>query len=131
MKILIVEDDLISRRLLQKFLLPYGDCETAVDGLKAITAIEHAFINDQPYDLICLDIMMPQMDGHEVLKKIRDIETQKNIDGNNRVKIIMTTALTDRGNVVQAAKEKCDAYIAKPINKQELQRKLQSLGLLK
>ncbi|HBN09144.1 MAG TPA: response regulator, partial [Cyanobacteria bacterium UBA8530] len=61
MRILIVEDDFTSRRLLQKILAPYGECEIAINGKEAVSAVELAWGEDAPYHLICLDIMMPEM----------------------------------------------------------------------
>ena len=63
LKILIAEDDLISRKFLSKFLSQYGECDIVVDGLEAIDAYMLAMREKKPYDLICLDIMMPKLDG--------------------------------------------------------------------
>ena len=92
MKILIVEDDFISRKLMQKFLDPYGETDVAVNGEEALDAFQMAWKEDSPYDLICLDIMMPQKDGQEVLRTIRAIETGKGLEGEKSAKILMTTA---------------------------------------
>ena len=64
-KTLIVEDDFACRKALQIFLSEYGNCFIAVNGCEAVEAVRQALDEDQPYDLICLDIMMPEMDGHE------------------------------------------------------------------
>ena len=79
MKYLIVEDDFAARRLLQRYLSNYGDCDIAVDGNEAVEAFRQAVDEKEPYDLICLDIMMPNMDGHEALKVIRQIESEHGI----------------------------------------------------
>ena len=91
--ILIVEDDMVSRKFLSKFLSRYGDCDLVVDGLEAIDAYLMATKEDSPYDLICLDVMMPKIDGIKVLKTIRDLEKQNDLAENERSKIIMTTVL--------------------------------------
>lgn len=93
MRILIAEDDLTSRKFLFKFLSKYGECDMVVDGLEALDAFLMSIKDEKPYDLICLDIMMPKVDGVKVLKNIRDFEIQKNIIPENRSKVIMTTAL--------------------------------------
>ena len=77
MKILIVEDDIISRTFLSKFLDQYGECDIVVDGMEALDAYLIAEKEKQPYDLIFLDIMMPKIDGTKVLKAIRDFEKQR------------------------------------------------------
>ena len=80
MKILIVEDELTSRELLKVILEPYGTVETVADGIEAMKAFNLALAS-QPYDLICLDIMLPKLNGQQVLKGIRKIEGDKGILG--------------------------------------------------
>ncbi len=130
MRILIVEDEFGSRKLMQKFLSPYGVCDLAVDGEEAVEAFTLAMKEEEPYDLICLDIMMPKKDGQTVLKEIREIEERHNITGLDGVKIIMTTALNDSKNILEAFKSQCEAYIPKPISKQKLLEEMRALGLL-
>ena len=91
MRILIAEDDFACRKFLYKFLSSYGDCDITIDGIEAIDAFMMALEEKRPYDLVCLDIMMPKMDGKKVLKSIRNIEKQKEIEKSQKVKIIMTT----------------------------------------
>lgn len=131
MKSLIVDDDFFSRRILQTILSAYGECHVAVDGKEAIFAFEQAIAEESPYDVICLDIMMPEMDGQEALKEIRKIEERKNIFGSDAVKIIMTTALDDRENIIKAFREQCESYLVKPINKSKLVKILDEFGLIK
>ncbi len=77
MKTLIVEDDFICRKLLQTFLSGYGATDVAANGVEALLAVSQAINEDEPYDLICLDILMPELDGHKVLKQIRADEEVK------------------------------------------------------
>lgn len=129
MKTLIVEDDFTSRKLLQLMLLPLGECDVAVNGKEALDAFRLAASEGKRYDLICLDIMMPEMDGHEVLKEIRRMEEEEGIVGRQAVKVIMTTALDDSKNILKAFNEQCEGYLVKPIEKRQLVEKLYSLGL--
>lgn len=130
MKILIVDDSSASRLLMQRLLEPYGEVHTAVNGRDAITAFHLAMTQGGPYHLVCLDIMMPEMGGHEVLEEIRNMEESYNIeDKQNPAKVIMITALADFENVIKAKQENCDAYIAKPITRMMLLDKIRSLGL--
>jgi two-component system chemotaxis response regulator CheY len=115
---------------MQRILSAHGECDIAVNGKEAIEAFRLAWEAGQPYDLICLDIMMPEMDGHEVLRHIREIEHGKNVEGLAGAKVIMTTAMGDYGNIIAAFKEQCDAYVLKPIDKQALLEKIHATGLL-
>ena len=130
MKYLIVEDDFAARRLLQRYLSGYGDCDIAVDGNEAVEAFGQALDENEPYDLICLDIMMPAMDGREALQVIRRIEHEHGIHGLDGVKVIMTTALGDSKNVIGSFREGCEAYIVKPIKKDKLLEEMEKLGLI-
>lgn len=116
MKILIAEDDFASRMFLYKFLASYGECDLTVDGIEAVEAFLMAHDAGNPYDLICLDIMMPKVDGIKALKAIRDIEKQKGIDEMNVAKVIMTTALNDTDSVHNSFKTGCEGYASKPID---------------
>jgi two-component system chemotaxis response regulator CheY len=130
MKILIVEDDLVSRKFLSKFLSKYGAVDVVVDGIEALDAYLLAIKDDEPYDLICLDIMMPKVDGVKVLKAIRDFETAKSFAPEKRVKVIMTTALQDTQLVQQSFEVGCEAYAAKPIDTSKFLEVMEKLCLL-
>jgi two-component system, chemotaxis family, chemotaxis protein CheY len=130
MKTLIVEDDFTSRLLLQKILSPYGESHIAVNGKEAIEAFMVAWAEGRLYDLICLDIMMPEMDGQEVLKRIRNMEDLEGVLPGRGVKVIMTTALKDKENVFTAFNEQCDAYLIKPVDKANLLGKIREFGLI-
>ena len=130
MKTLIVEDDFTSRLLLQELLKSYGLPHVAVNGKEAVEAMRTALEADEPYDLICLDIMMPEMDGHAALKEMRALEEAKGIFSTDGAKVIMTTALDDLSNTISAYYSLCDAYLVKPIHKAKLLEELRKLGLV-
>ena len=130
MKALIVEDDFSSRILLQELLAPYGQCHIAVNGREAVSAYHIALDAGQPYDLVCLDIIMPEMDGHAALKEMRAMEELERIDSTHGAKIIMTTALGDVKNVAAAYKAMCDGYLVKPVDKAKLLGLLDELKVL-
>jgi two-component system chemotaxis response regulator CheY len=130
MKFLIVEDDFTSRKLLQIHLSEFGHCHIAINGKEAIQAFKEELEKNEPYDLICLDIMMPEIDGHETLKMIRRMEQNNGIHGPEGVKIIMTTALRNSNDIFGAFKEGCEAYIVKPVKKEKLLQEMEELGLL-
>lgn len=132
MRILIAEDDLVSRKFLSKVLSKYGECDMVVDGLEAIDAFMISLKENMPYDLICLDIMMPKVDGVKVLKTIRDLELQQGLLTENKAKIIMTTALGDTEIIKTAFEYNCDAYASKPIDITkliEVMKKLELIGV--
>ncbi len=130
MKTLIVEDDFTSRLLLQELLKGYGPSHVAVNGKEAVEAVRAALEANEPYDLICLDIMMPEMDGQEALREIRALEDARGITSSYGAKIIMTTALGDLKNVSAAYGSLCDAYLVKPIEKVKLREELNKLELV-
>jgi len=129
MRILIVEDNFTSRRLMQALLSPFGTCDVAADGQAGVLAVNKALESQDPYRLICLDVMMPRIDGQKALKIIRKLEEAK-WKGKEGAKVIMTSALSDRGNVLTAIREGCEAYLVKPLKKHELLAKIRELGLL-
>ena len=130
MRTLIVEDDFTSRLLLQSLLAPYGECHLAVNGREAVAAFRTAQKSGQAYDLICMDIMMPEMDGQTAVKEIRALEEAGGTLSTQGVKIIMTTALDDVKNVVESFKSLCDAYLFKPIDTGKLDAHLRELDLV-
>jgi two-component system chemotaxis response regulator CheY len=130
LRVLIVEDDFTSRILLQEVMSRYGTCHIAVNGLEAVVAYNDAFKNQKPYHLVFLDIMMPEMDGQETLKRIRAIEKEGGVMIGHGTKIIMQTAHTDSKNILESFNEMCDAYLVKPIQINKLTDELRTLGLI-
>lgn len=130
MRILIVEDDFAGRKVLQRLLKEYGDCDVAVDGVEAVEAIDLARTAGQPYDVMFLDIMMPNMSGHEALKIIRNRERELGLSASDEVKVIMTSALDDVQSVTQSFFQGgASAYLVKPIDGDKVIEELHKLGL--
>ena len=129
MKILIAEDDFASRKFMLRFLQKFGECDITVDGLEAVDAFLIALEAGEGYDLVCLDIMMPALDGYQALKAIRDIEKEKQIPEEKRTKIIMTTALNEGRNVSKAFELGCVAYAGKPIDQEKFENVLRKMIL--
>lgn len=129
MKTLIVEDDFTSRVVLQGFLKEFGCSDIATNGIEAVEAVRLSLEINQPYDLICLDIMMPEMDGQEALKEIRRLEEGSGIISTDGAKILMTTILGDISNVMQAFHSLADGYLTKPIDKSKLMEELKKNNL--
>ena len=129
MKALIVEDDFTSRLLLQELLKPYGNSHVAVNGIEALKVCKEAIKNKSQYDLICLDIMMPEMDGQTALKEIRALEDEAGFNSSSRAAIVMTTALGDVKTVMGSYYELCDGYLVKPFSKDQLSSELRRIGI--
>ena len=130
MKILMAEDDFTSRKILQIILDKYGDVDIAADGIEAVKAVKVALADNEHYDFICLDIMMPKKSGQETLKEIRMIEKDQGILEGDGAKVIMTTALDDSNNVMAAFREMADGYLVKPISATAINNKLRELELI-
>jgi len=129
MKTLIVEDDFTSRMMMQEMLKELGPTHIAINGREALEVIEKNLESGEPYDLVCMDIMMPEMDGQEALRKIRALEMERGIVSSEGCKIIMTTALGGMKNISTAFKNLADAYLVKPIEKSKLLEKVRELDL--
>lgn len=131
MRTLIVEDDPISRRLLEKMLSPFGECCLVVNGREAVESFSRALTEREPFSLVCLDIMMPEMDGQECLKTLRRIENEMKVPPKQEAKIFMTTALDSMKNVMEAYhRGGCTAYLVKPISLEKLHDTLREYKLI-
>ncbi len=130
MKILLAEDDFASRKFMMRFLEKYGECDVTVDGQEAVEAFSMALEAKEGYDLVCLDIMMPVLDGYQALARIREIEIEHGVPEKERVKIIMTTALNEKRNVTKAFELGCTAYAGKPIDQDKFENVLRKLELI-
>jgi len=131
MKSLVVEDEFVARSLMTNMLNLFGPCHAASSGAEALEAVELALSTGSPYQLICLDILMPPGDdGMETLKKIRAIEQSKGVMGKERAKVIMTTGVDDSKQIVKSFfSGECDAYLVKPITPEKLSKELKKLDL--
>ncbi len=130
MRTLIVEDDFTNRLLLQTLLAPLGECHVAVNGREAVEAFRLALHDGRGYDLVCMDITMPEMDGHEAVQEIRHLEKTLRPSRKNLVTIIVTTASDDREDVSLALQEHCNGYLLKPIDARRLKAVLRTNGLM-
>jgi len=130
MRILVVEDDFGSRRLMQKLLEIYGDVDIVIDGEEAIDAFKLAWEENKPYGIIFMDIMMPKIDGQQALQAIRKIERSIGIASLDEVKVVMTTVLEDPKNVFEAFRTGgATSYLVKPIDKEKLKQEMLKLQI--
>lgn len=130
LRMLLVEDDFACRLLLQTFLSRYGECHIAVNGREAVDAFRSALDCDQGYDLICMDIMMPEMDGREAVRQVRALEEDRGIRSLCGARIFMTTTVDEVREVFLCFKELCDAYLTKPIDLGKLLYNMRSYQLV-
>ncbi len=130
LRVLLVEDDFASRLLLQTFLSTFGECHIAVNGREAVAAFRAALEHGLRYDLICMDIMMPEMDGREAVRQIRALEEEHGILSSSGAKIIMTTAVDDVKEVIRCFHELCDSYLTKPVDLGTLLGRMKSYQLI-
>lgn len=131
MKCLIVEDDRVSCRVLESMISNYGSSDVVANGENAVALFQEAHDANNPYDLILMDIVMPEVDGLQSVLAIRKIEEQLNVHWMQRVKIIMTTSLDDPCVVAKALLElDASSYLVKPISLKKLEDELRALQLI-
>ena len=132
MKTLIVDDELVSRKKMEKIMEAFGEFETVETGTAAVAAFEASLEKGEPFDLITLDIMMPDMDGLRALLKIRDAEKKNwltSASEREQVRIMMVTSHSKKELVLGCAKAGANSYIVKPFDKGTVTEKLEAMGL--
>ncbi len=128
MKILVVDDELVSRKKMIKILSDFGQTEGVKNGKAAIAAVKTALEVWKLYNLITLDISMPDISGTEVLSAIREMEDERGLEAEEKAKILMVTSHSDI-ETVKACVGKCDGYVIKPFNKEGMVEKLKRVDL--
>jgi two-component system chemotaxis response regulator CheY len=129
MRALVAEDEFLGRKVLSTFLSTLFEVDVAVNGKEAVDAFLLAHEEAKPYDVIFMDIMMPEMDGIQALTTIRGLEAERKLTP--RAKVVMTTALDDPKTVIRSFHEgEASAYIVKPVRKDKLFEELQKLGFV-
>jgi two-component system chemotaxis response regulator CheY len=132
LKCLIVDDDELGRELIAHYLDGYAECEMAENGVIAVQMFRTAFEGGTPYDLMVLDIVMPEMDGHAASKEIRQIEKDWGVPVNNGVNIIVLSSLNTPADVIQAyVSARSAAHLVKPVQPSKLLSTLSKLGIIK
>ena len=130
LRILLAEDDFSSRLLLQAFLSRHGDCHVAANGKEAVEAFRAASESGHRYDLVCMDLLMPEMDGRQAVREIRAIEEARLVRSAAAAKIVMTTTVDAIREVSRCYKELCDAYLTKPLDLGKLQAQMKAWDLV-
>ena len=130
-KALIVEDVFLIERLIEHIIGPYAVCKSVQNGKDAVSLFTKEYFNGEPFNLVCLDIYLPEMDGIEVLQGIRSFEDEIRIKEDERTRILMVTSLANQNIIKKARKIGCDGYITKPFSKDQIIDELVRLKLIK
>jgi HD-like signal output (HDOD) protein len=129
MKILVVDDEMVSRTKLKLIMDNFGECDAADNGKQALAMFHKAHRQGRPFGLIMLDIDMPEMDGVEVLAEMIEAETKLEVSTAHKAKILMVTSYTDKDRVISCIQSGCDDYIAKPFDINTIGKKLSKHGI--
>ena len=126
MNILVCEDNATSLKLLSFFVQKLGDFDDVTDGQDAVDAIELSIEEGTPYDLIFLDLKMPEHDGWEILEFLRKTETEHGIDSPARV--IVTSVVDPDDPKNHAFRDEISAYLKKPFAMKAFKQALADVG---
>ena len=130
MRILITDDDRVCCQILEMHLGLLGECDLVGTGNEAVAAVEEAYRQGRPYGLLFLDILMPEGDGQQVLLQIRDLEERRGIRGLKGMKVVMTTSVDDRKQIMEAFRGQAEAYLMKPVEIRKLRQVLKDFAIL-
>jgi two-component system chemotaxis response regulator CheY len=129
MRILIVDDDYISRLRLKSLLQKYGDCDAASDGDLAIAMYKSALKEDMPYHLVTMDVEMPDMRGQDVVHKLMEIQ-KDSADPEHSFKVFMISGKKNMQDVASSYFEGCEEYILKPVTPDKIAEAIKKHDLL-
>ena len=113
-RVLLVEDDLEMQKLIKEYLFNYGYDVSAIDKPKEALKI----LKEESFDIVILDLMLPQMDGFDLCKEIK-----KSVD----IPIIISSARGDIGNKIMGFELGADDYLAKPYEPRELVLRIEAI----
>ena len=131
MRILIVDDDYISRTQIKALMLGYGDCDIAPNGEVALALFDAAHGEETPYELISVDVDMPGMSGIDVVNEIRQREDALNVASESKeAKIIMVSAMDDGRNIMTSFRKGAEGYLVKPVTPAKLKETLDEINLM-
>jgi two-component system, chemotaxis family, chemotaxis protein CheY len=131
MRILIVDDDYISRTQIKALMLGYGDCDIAPNGELALSLFAAAHAENSPYKLITIDVDMPGMTGHDVVAALRQKEDELGATATDiEAKIIMVSAMDDGHNIMSSFRKGAEGYLVKPITPDRLKQTLEEINVM-
>ena len=123
MRILLIDDEPIALTKLGMMLAKVGACDKATSGVEATEHFVKAMDKNIPYDLVAIDIELPDITGLDLLTRFCQLEKQNNTQPARK---IMVTAHSKVDYVVKA-RDQCDAFLVKPIRRETLLAKVKEL----
>ena len=115
-KLLVVDDDRLNREMIGRRLQHMGfEVVLAEDGLEALETLRH-----RPFDLVLLDIMMPRLDGHATLDRIKANPQWSHIP------VVMLTAVDETDSIVRCISAGAEDYVPKPFNSVILRARIEA-----
>jgi two-component system chemotaxis response regulator CheY len=125
-RILVSDDELVARKITSTLLSEYGECDEAEDGEAALEMFQKALSEGSSYGLVTIDVGMPKMGGLELLRAITLFEKKRSMWPSRK---IMISADSHAKTVIQAVQGKCDAYLVKPVQPENLKKKLEKMDI--
>jgi two-component system chemotaxis response regulator CheY len=131
LKCLIVDDDELGRELTIQYLEGIACCDTATNGREGLKLFVEALDSDSRYDLIMLDLIMPEMDGYEAGTLIRNLEKDRGMTSASGVNIIIISSVNTPKEIINAyMSAQSAAHLSKPVKPEKLLKTLATLGLI-
>jgi len=124
-RILVIEDNHLTAVVLDRALSPQGEVTVAEDGAVGLKAFQDAHGQGRPFDAVLLDLEMPGLGGHEVLRLLREDEDRRGIQGLDRCLVFMNTGNRDLGTVRASFRLQADGYFVKPLALDQIKKKLE------
>jgi two-component system, chemotaxis family, chemotaxis protein CheY len=132
LKILLADVSMTSRLAIERILSDYGTCVAAEDGMDCVKAYTLALELGSPYDLICIDLMLPRVGGIDAIKMMRKIEREMGVLKADAVKIIVITAVVNPAYIFEACyRGGANSYLYKPVDRKKILEEMIKLGLIK
>ncbi|MCB0333615.1 MAG: response regulator [Bdellovibrionales bacterium] len=120
MRVLIVEDDPTTAQMMKFMIRNYVEYSHAGNGQEGYDAFCTALDEKKPFDLVFLDIMMPMVDGQEMLEAIRVYEEDCGISCSEGAKVVMTTCVDDTKEIYHSLSHGVLEYLTKPVDRKKL-----------
>lgn len=127
MRMMLVEDVPVARLIQAKLLGQYGHVDAAIDGSGALEFFETAMWCEAPYEVVWLDLALPDLHGIEVMQRLRELETE---NACAHAKVIIVTGSLDPADKLAAEELGAEGFLHKPLTLEMIQGELSRLGLI-
>lgn len=127
MRILVIDDDFVSLQKMAVLLGEYGTCDQAQSAKQAMEMLKLSKKKHTPYDLMMIDINLPDVNGLDLMRLIDQKERSLNL---GRARKVVVTSESTVANVQTAHRYKCDSFIVKPVTPDIIRKKMIELGYL-